>query len=83
MIQKILSIVAVVSFLLIGAVTTHAQQPATEPTPTPSIVQYDLAFPGMLPDHSLYKLKVLRDKLNTFNNNLLLESLVLYLGFQF
>lgn len=25
-------------------------------------VQYDLAFPGMLPDHQLYKLKVLRDK---------------------
>ena len=63
MIQKILSIVAVVSFLLIGAVTTHAQQPATEPTPTPSIVQYDLAFPGILPDHPLYKVKVLRDKL--------------------
>lgn len=27
------------------------------------IVPYDLAFPGILPDHPLYKLKVLRDKL--------------------
>lgn len=28
-----------------------------------SIVKYDLAFPGILPDHPLYKLKVLRDKI--------------------
>src|SRR3989344_2381375 len=27
------------------------------------IVEYDLAYPGILPDHFLYKLKVLRDKL--------------------
>lgn len=26
-------------------------------------IKYDLAFPGILPDHPLYKLKVLRDKL--------------------
>ena len=26
-------------------------------------VNYDLAFPGILPDHPLYKLKVLRDKI--------------------
>ncbi len=29
----------------------------------PQFVQYDLAFPGILPDQPLYKLKVLRDKL--------------------
>lgn len=27
-------------------------------------IQYDLAYPGMLPDHPLYKLKVLRDKIS-------------------
>lgn len=27
-------------------------------------VQYDLAYPGVLPDHPLYKLKVLRDKIS-------------------
>lgn len=41
----------------------HAQEITPEPTPTPTIIQYDLAFPGLLPDNFLYKLKVLRDKL--------------------
>lgn len=32
---------------------------------TPSVfVKYDLAYPGILPDHPLYKLKVLRDKVS-------------------
>lgn len=32
---------------------------------TPSVyIKYDLAFPGILPDHPLYKLKVLRDKIS-------------------
>lgn len=33
------------------------------PIPTPTVIQYDLAFPGILPDHPLYKIKVFRDKL--------------------
>lgn len=46
---------------------------AQELTPTPpqenqatvsAIVKYDLAFPGILPGHPLYKLKVLRDKIS-------------------
>lgn len=41
----------------------HAQEITPEPTPTPTIIQYDLAFPGILPDNFLYKLKILRDKL--------------------
>ena len=28
-------------------------------------IKYDLAFPGILPDHPLYKLKVLRDRVST------------------
>lgn len=40
-----------------------AQDISPEPTPMPTIVQYDLAFPGILPDNFLYKLKVLRDKI--------------------
>ena len=35
----------------------------TAPTNAQQYVQYDLAFPGMLPDHPLYKLKVLRDRI--------------------
>lgn len=44
---------------------TFAQEvsptPSVAPTQTP--VKYDLAFPGMLPDNPLYKLKILRDKI--------------------
>lgn len=29
-------------------------------------IEYDLAFPGILPDHPVYKLKVLRDKISVF-----------------
>lgn len=32
-------------------------------TDSAKIIQYDLAYPGILPDHPLYKLKVLRNKL--------------------
>lgn len=32
------------------------------PTPTPAIIQYDLAYPGILPGNFLYKVKVFRDK---------------------
>lgn len=31
-----------------------------------SITEYDLPFPGILPDNPFYKLKVLRDKLSVF-----------------
>lgn len=49
--------------LISNLVKVHAQEETLSPTPIPiSYVQYDLAFPGMLPDNPLYKLKVLRDK---------------------
>lgn len=44
----------------------RAQEMTPTPTPTqntPPYVKYDLAYPGMLPDSPLYKLKVLRDKI--------------------
>lgn len=35
-----------------------------KPTPTPKpTIQYNLAYPGILPDNPLFKLKVLRDKI--------------------
>lgn len=37
--------------------------PSTQATQS-SIIKYDLAYPGILPDHPLYKLKVLRDKIS-------------------
>lgn len=33
------------------------------PTPTTPFINYDLAYPGILPDHPLYVLKELRDKI--------------------
>ena len=40
----------------------HAQE-MTPPVTLQMHIKYDLAFPGMLPDSPLYKLKVLRDKI--------------------
>lgn len=48
-------------FIVFSSEITRAQEPT--PTPTPAIIQYDLAFPGILPDHPLYKLKILRDRM--------------------
>lgn len=56
-----------------------AQEVTPTPTPIPTI-NYDLAFPGMLPDHPLYKLKVLRDKViaaSIFNPAKKIEYLLL------
>ena len=55
-------------FLLAFAKNSSAQHIETTPTPTSPAdlakIDYDLAYPGILPDNSLYKLKVLRDKLS-------------------
>lgn len=57
----------VFSVFLITGHPTGAQELIT-PEPTiaamPAVVKYDLAYPGILPDHPLYKLKVLRDKIS-------------------
>lgn len=37
--------------------------PTAIPTPTPTYIHYDLPFPGILPGHPIYKLKVIRDKI--------------------
>jgi len=61
-------------FVFISTINTSAvySQEEISPSPTPTktkestpsaIVKYDLAYPGMLPDNPLYKLKVLRDKI--------------------
>ena len=39
---------------------------ARDNSTTSASVKYDLPYPGMLPDHKLYKLKVLRDKVMLF-----------------
>lgn len=57
----------VFAFLIIFPNSASAKEEITIQDSTPSaVVKYDLAYPGMLPDHPLYKLKVLRDKITTF-----------------
>lgn len=66
--KLLLFITAIVLTLLIPIANISAQEivPAltgtSEASPTP-MVNYKLPYPGMLPDNSLYKLKILRDKL--------------------
>lgn len=55
-------------FLFFAASISFAQEtsPLPSPSPSPTPIKYDLPYPGMLPDHPLYKLKVLRDKVTLF-----------------
>lgn len=40
--------------------------PSPLPTPTPEKVEYFLVYPGILPDHFLYSVKMVRDRVLTF-----------------
>jgi len=56
----------VIAILVYNLATVNAQEITPTPTQTQAAqthTEYGLAFPGMLPDHPLYKLKVLRDKI--------------------
>ncbi|GIW64431.1 MAG: hypothetical protein KatS3mg092_0364 [Patescibacteria group bacterium] len=44
-------------------------------------VIYDLPYPGILPDHPLYFLKIIRDRINEFIIRDLLKKAQLYLNF--
>lgn len=51
--------------LLIFTLSFKLTLASQEVNATPSsIIKYDLAYPGLLPDHPLYKLKVLRDRIS-------------------
>lgn len=75
MIRKSLFVFVGLFFLLFFACSTttkaFAQKdtPQITETPTPPVassspkIKYDLAYPGILPDNPLYKIKVLRDKI--------------------
>lgn len=58
-----------VFILIFAAKNLYAQEIAITQTSeiqtsSPTSVNYDLTFPGILPNHPLYKLKVLRDKIS-------------------
>ena len=59
----------ITSFYSLFTIPAFAQEitPTSTPTPTPIAVKYDLPYPGTLPDNIIvYKLKVLRDKIEEF-----------------
>lgn len=69
--KKILLLFIILLFLIIFTSKTYVQAEEINQTSTSGaqlnqlkIVKYDLAFPGMLPDKPLYKLKVLRDRIS-------------------
>lgn len=55
----LLTLFALFAFLL-SAGTIKADESTASTT-----IKYDLAYPGILPDNPLYKIKVLRDKIST------------------
>lgn len=57
----ILSIVLFLYAFLVNP-TTWAQEKESSKETVPVYVKYDLAFPGILPDHPFYNIKVLRDR---------------------
>lgn len=61
--KRVFSLVVVVLFIFFSAHTVHAQDASQSASPSAvAQVSYDLAYPGLLPDHPLYFFKVIRDK---------------------
>lgn len=58
----LLAVVLIFNARLYAQELTPTLTPSTQATQSP-IIKYDLAYPGILPDHPLYKIKVLRDKI--------------------
>lgn len=60
------------AFLFVFARPSFAQTPTSSlsptvtPTPVSEAVEYELPYPGMLPDNPLYNLKALRDRIIEF-----------------
>lgn len=57
-----IAIVLLLIALFLNPNFSYAQEPST----SAKYIEYDVAFPGILPDHPLYKLKVLRNKISSF-----------------
>lgn len=51
-----------ISLVLFMAPIARAQGKDNVPAVSPAYVKYELAFPGILPDHPFYNIKVLRDR---------------------
>ena len=65
MIKKLL-LSLILFFVFVGVSSAQEISPSPTVSPTPAPVNYSLPYPGMLPDHPLYKLKFLRDNIVLF-----------------
>ena len=65
--KKIFAIVLALVFIggVVGSVlaVTPKVSPTATPTPVPEKVDYFLVYPGILPDHFLYPIKMIRDRI--------------------
>jgi hypothetical protein len=59
-------LVGVFAFEFLVTSTLAVAKPTPLPTPTPERVDYFLVYPGILPDHFLYSVKMVRDRVLTF-----------------
>lgn len=71
----------VATFFSFNLQKNNAQETTSKINPNAEIIQYNLNFPGILPDNFLYKLKIFRDRVllamtsdTTSRINLLLKS---------
>jgi hypothetical protein len=66
--QTVLSVITVSFAIFFTLATAYAQEATTVPAnvPSPTPIDYQLPYPGMLPDNPLYFLKMFRDNLTAF-----------------
>ena len=63
--KKLMTIFLIVISIFLSSMSTLAQEEASEASSSQEI-EYTLPFPGILPDHPLYFLKLFRDKVLDF-----------------
>jgi hypothetical protein len=74
------TVLGILGLAFVGVTSIHAQTGGTVPaateqtesvseataSPTPTQVEYPLPYPGILPDHPMYAVKILRDRIMEF-----------------
>ncbi len=62
--RLLFSLLLIFSVVLFFPSSSYSQEVTATPSPTP-LPQYQLPYPGLLPDHPLYVVKMLRDRIIT------------------
>lgn len=64
--KKILFVIFLFSIFLFNFQIAFAQEEKTATAPAAAVENYELPYPGLLPDHPLYFIKMLRDRVIGF-----------------